>query len=204
MHRPDPGTLPNTGLPRRLVRDVAAPDLAATKPARHARAQPRAQPAFVLVVDDNPVNLLVVSEMLACCGISAMLAADGAQAAALACEHRPKLVLMDLQMPVLDGVGAAKEIRRFEHEHALPRMPIVAYTTSAMSRHALKDYGIDGVLDKPCDLPMLQRCLQAWGVSAPGRGSARCVPAVDQAGDRPASTLSSVNGKSRMRTPQAL
>src|SRR5262245_23890594 len=71
---------------------------------------------LVLVVDDNPVNLEVASQMLHCCGIKPLLANDGVEAVALACELRLDLILMDLTMPVLDGFEATAQIRRFEQE----------------------------------------------------------------------------------------
>lgn len=121
-----------------------------------------AQPVSVLVVDDDPVNLLFVSEMLSCWGIKASLAADGTDAVAIARGQRLDLILMDLQMPVLDGLGATRQIRRYEQEHDLPRVPVVAYTTSDVSRKWLGDFGIDGVLEKPCRSSALHECLQLW------------------------------------------
>jgi len=134
----------------------------------------------VLVVDDNPVNLLVASETLAQWGITPMLAADGAEAVALACGHDFDLILMDLQMPVLDGLAATVQIRRFEREHSTPRTPVVAYTMTAFSVNEprLRASGLDAVLDKPCDSGTLQACLLRWcppgkciGLGSPGLAS---------------------------------
>jgi CheY-like chemotaxis protein len=66
----------------------------------------------VLVVDDDPVNREVASSLLECCGVESALAADGAEAVRLFCRDREfDLVLMDLQMPVMDGLAASKAIR---------------------------------------------------------------------------------------------
>lgn len=118
----------------------------------------------VLVVDDDPVNLLVAGAMLARCGVDPLLAGDGAEAVALACELHLDLILMDLQMPVLDGYQATAQIRQFEDRHARPRVPIVAYTSTAAhaSRLLLREIGIDAVLHKPCDMQTLGACVKRW------------------------------------------
>ncbi len=154
--------------------DAVAADSQFAMPSVSEPPKTPAQQVSVLVVDDNPVNLLLVSEMLSWWGIKAMLADDGADAVALAYAQRLDLILMDLQMPVLDGLGATRQIRRFEQEHNLPRVPVVAYTTSAMSWKVLEDFGLDDVLEKPCGLPALQECLQQW--CAPAKNLASFTP----------------------------
>lgn len=117
--------------------------------------------ARILVVDDNPVNLLVASEMLSQWGIRPLIAADGAEAVALALELPLDLVLMDLQMPVLDGYKATDQIRQFERDNGRARVPIVAYTLSPwVDEQHLRERGFDGVLHKPCDAATLLECLQ--------------------------------------------
>lgn len=116
----------------------------------------------VLVVDDNPSNLLLVSEQLSCFGITPLLAADGAEAVALASELRLDLILMDLQMPVLDGLAATREIRISELAHQRQRVPVMAFTSSAPALAVLQDCGVDSLLEKPCDHNALQDCLQRW------------------------------------------
>jgi len=130
--------------------------------------------AFVLVVDDDPVKLMVAAEMIAVCGFEPLLAGDGAEAVAMACELRVQLILMDLQMPVLDGLSATVQIRHFEQQHAVPRVPVVAYTSSEMrhNRLLLRDIGFDAVLEKPGDMASFQACLARWcpAWTAPGLG----------------------------------
>jgi two-component system sensor histidine kinase/response regulator len=72
------------------------------------------------------------------------------------------LILMDLQMPVLDGLGATKRIRVFEQERSAARVPVLAYTYCAFDRQLLRDCGLDGVLDKPCSARALRDCLQRF------------------------------------------
>ena len=86
------------------------------------------------------------------------------EAVSLACSSEFDLILMDVQMPVLDGLGATRKIRRFEQEHGLARVPVVAYTSCAYSGNEpfLLDFGIDAVLEKPSTARTLQECLLSW------------------------------------------
>lgn len=137
-HAPDPGTRASAGL---------------------AHPIPGLQ---VLVVDDNPANLADACGLLQPWGITPMLAADGAEAVALARQRSFDLILMDLQMPVLDGLGATRQIRVFEHEQRSTRVPVLAYTSYALDNDVLRDCGVDGVLEKPCSAGELQDCLRRW------------------------------------------
>jgi CheY-like chemotaxis protein len=118
----------------------------------------------ILVVDDCAVNQLAVSALLWRWGIRPLIAGDGAEALALACAHDFDLILMDLQMPILDGLTATKQLRRFEMENARPRTPVVAYTSSHIDGNEtmLKAWGIDATLEKPCSAESLERCLAQW------------------------------------------
>lgn len=116
----------------------------------------------VLVVDDNPVNLLVMSELLAGRDLMPLLAEDGAQAVAMACERRFDLILMDLQMPVLDGYGATLAIRRFEARHAREPTPVLAYSSLCPEPEFLSRLGLSGSLSKPCSHEELEDCLLRW------------------------------------------
>lgn len=118
----------------------------------------------VLVVDDNPVNLLLAAEMMSLWGIRPLQAADGDEAVALVRELRFDLILMDLQMPVLDGLAATRRIRRLERGHSRPRVPIVAYTSwgTGVDPMRLQECGIDAALDKPCRPQALHDCLVRW------------------------------------------
>lgn len=138
----------------------AAPDW--ETPTQPADADTGPEGRCVLVVDDNPVNLMLACELLSSFGVQPMMAADGAEAVDLACSVRLDIILMDLQMPVLDGLTATRQIRQFEREHRRDRVPVVAYTSSAPALHVLQSWGIDDVLDKPCNRHALQGSLQRW------------------------------------------
>jgi CheY-like chemotaxis protein len=116
----------------------------------------------VLVVDDDPSNLEFADRLLRSLGIVPTLAEDGAEAVALAQARAFDLILMDLQMPMLDGLGATKRIRVIERDRSTARVPVLAYTTHSVGRDLLRDCGLDGVLDKPCSAQALQDCLVHW------------------------------------------
>lgn len=116
----------------------------------------------VLVVDDNPVNLMLMSALLEVRGIVPWLAADGAEALALACELHFDLILMDLQMPILDGLDASAAIRRFEAETSRQAVPVLAYTSMSPGARLLAAHGFSGSLPKPCSDQELEDCLLRW------------------------------------------
>jgi CheY-like chemotaxis protein len=118
----------------------------------------------VLVADDSAANRMVAFELLSWMGIKPLLAADGAEAVALAGDVPLSLILMDLQVPVLDGYAATWQIRRFERAHARRRVPVVAYTAMDVTadQAMLRDIGIDAVLPKLGDVQALRDCVIHW------------------------------------------
>ena len=160
------------------ARASASPFAASLLPAGVADLEPsRLQ---VLVAEDDPALQLLTCEALAALDITSRLAADGEQAVALANAHEFDLILMDLQMPVLDGLAATMKIRRHEQERGRARVPVVAYTACAFGGNEpfLLGFGIDAVLEKPCTRQALHDCLLSWvaprraagHLHAPGRG----------------------------------
>ena len=145
-----------------------AADAAPSAPLRTAQ---QARPARVLVVDDDPVNLMLISARLKARGLVTLLAADGAEAVALACELRFDLILMDLQMPILDGLGATAAIRRFERAMSLPAVAVIAYSSTVQPAGVLATCGLNGRLQKPPDDPELDACLLQW---CPAHHAAPC------------------------------
>ena len=117
----------------------------------------------VLVADDNPAVQNEVAELLAGMGVLVLMAADGAQAVALARNGNIDMVLMDLQMPVLDGLDATQQIRQHERDNLQARVSVVAYTSRSCEGQLLRDCGLDAVLSKPCSEESLRMCVARWG-----------------------------------------
>ena len=118
----------------------------------------------VLLVEDNLVNRMIGSEMLRSFGVDVIEAEDGAQGVTLLEQQRVDLVLMDLQMPVLDGYGATRQVRARESRLRLPRVPIVALTANAFDEDAANSMaaGMDAHLAKPYSRTQLFEMLRRW------------------------------------------
>ena len=118
----------------------------------------------VLVVEDNEVNRMIARELLQSFGMEVLEAEDGAQALEQLSLHHVDLVLMDCQMPVMDGYLATEEIRRREARQGLGRMPILALTANAFDEDAARAHqsGMDGHLAKPYTRAQLRDLLSVW------------------------------------------
>ncbi len=149
------GRRESCGAPQAIEMDVGRPESAAS-------GTPVPRRPRVLVADDHPANLRRALALLSLWDITPAMVADGAQAAALACRTRFDVILMDLVMPVTDGLSAALQIRRFERENRLSRCSIVAYTSAEVAWSVLRNCGMDGLLAKPCNALDFQECLQRF------------------------------------------
>ncbi|MEW5686464.1 MAG: ATP-binding protein [Pseudomonadota bacterium] len=126
-------------------------------------------PLRVLVAEDNPVNQLVVQTLLDQIGIHPDLVADGAMAVEAWRGAPYDMILMDVQMPIMDGVSAARAIRLAELAEGRPRTPILALTANAM-QHQVAEYlaaGFDGHVAKPIDATRLYETLAAAAPAPP-------------------------------------
>lgn len=117
----------------------------------------------VLVAEDNPVNRKVVVSLLERLGCRVIQAHDGRQAIELWRAHRPTLILMDCQMPTLDGYEATRLIRAEEESKGVPRCGIWAVTANVMTedREQCLRSGMDGVLAKPFTFEQLSQAVAA-------------------------------------------
>ncbi|MYN08780.1 hybrid sensor histidine kinase/response regulator [Pseudoduganella aquatica] len=144
----------------------AAPAGPATPGAPSSGAKPRSrQRNKVLLAEDNPVNVEVASAMLQGLGLEVSLAANGAEALDAVRDNHFDLVLMDCQMPVMDGMAATAEIRRHEQQRgAAQHLPVVAITANAMpgDRENCLAAGMDDYLSKPFTQQGLGDTLAHW------------------------------------------
>jgi two-component system, sensor histidine kinase and response regulator len=119
-----------------------------------------------LVVDDHSVNQLLASKLLQMLGLDVQVVADGAQALQAVQAGQFDVVLMDIQMPQMDGWQATRHIRQWEQaQHAL-RTPIIALTAhaSAADREQAMACGMDGYLTKPVTTEALEAALDRAGL----------------------------------------
>jgi signal transduction histidine kinase/ActR/RegA family two-component response regulator len=117
------------------------------------------QDFLILIVDDDEVNSMTVSSYLKVKGYRVLLAKDGKEAIALTKAHKPDLILMDIQMPVMDGLEATQQIRL---DPNLVDIPIIALTALAMAgdRERFLEAGASDYLAKPVKLKNLAKMVQ--------------------------------------------
>jgi len=135
-------------------------------PAGPAAARPRTRgKRRVLLAEDNPVNVEVASAMLEGLGLDVSRAVNGAEALHSVQAGDYDLVLMDCQMPVMDGFAATSEIRRHERARGRERqLPIIAITANALQgdRESCLAAGMDDYLSKPFTQQALGQTLSRW------------------------------------------
>ncbi|MBV8647732.1 MAG: PAS domain S-box protein [Paludibacterium sp.] len=125
----------------------APPALASALPALH-----------ILIADDVPANLKLIQLLLKRKGHTVETATDGAEALALARAEHFDIILMDVQMPNMDGLEACRQIRQWESEQDRPAVPILALTASVLheDKAAADDAGMNGFVTKPINLADLE------------------------------------------------
>jgi signal transduction histidine kinase/ActR/RegA family two-component response regulator len=172
---PDMGSTFTVTLPlKKVARAIAKPMRALKPPAKPA---PAGRPLRILAAEDNPMNQLVLKTLLAQAGIEPEIVANGREALDAWARETWDLILMDVQMPLMDGLAATRLIREREQLEARTRTPIVALTANAMS-HQVAEYracGMDAFVAKPIEAGRLYEALQAAvdgaGASAPQQPS---------------------------------
>ena len=146
------------------VFSVSLPLPLATEPVSEP---PRAAPCVpaslnVLVAEDNIVNQKVAAGILRRQGWTVSVAGTGEQAVEAFLTERFDLILMDVQMPELDGLEASTRIRQIEQQRSLAKTPIIAVTAHASStqHHECLEHGIDAIVTKPVDITALLEAIQ--------------------------------------------
>jgi two-component system, cell cycle response regulator DivK len=113
-------------------------------------------PSRVLVVEDNPLNLKLVRDVLRHAGFDVVEARSGEDGIARALECRPDIILMDLQLPGIDGTEAMRTIRASPMRSSVPIIAVTAFAMSEDRERALSN-GFDGYLSKPISVRDLPR-----------------------------------------------
>jgi signal transduction histidine kinase/CheY-like chemotaxis protein len=139
---------------------------------RNEQPAPSAVPGYAglsaLVVDDHSVNQLLATKLLQRLGFEVQIADDGAQAVQAVQVRKFDVLLMDIQMPHVDGRQATQQIRQWERAQNIVRTPIVALSAhaSAADREQALASGMDGYLTKPLTADALQAALRATGMGS--------------------------------------
>lgn len=144
-------------LPLRPAERAPPVDAPAAAPADPDRA------LRILAAEDNPTNQIVLRALIAPLGAELVIAADGREAVEAFAAGSFDLVLMDMQMPEMNGLDATRAIRSMEREQGLARTPILALTANVMT-HQLESYvsaGMDGHVAKPIDAAVLYVAMEA-------------------------------------------
>ena len=127
----------------------------------------------ILLAEDNRINQKVASRLLERDGHIVTIANNGAEAVEIWSSSHFDVILMDGQMPVMDGFAATREIRWREHDGRIPIIAITAYTLAEDVERCLAT-GMDGYVSKPIDLPALRAALSLVVEHQPGAaGSAQ-------------------------------
>jgi two-component system cell cycle response regulator DivK len=124
-------------------------------------------PPVVLVVEDNERNLKLVRDVLEYAGFTVATAVTGEEAVEVTASRRPDLVLMDLQLPGIDGYAA---LRRIRADAGTRHIPVVALTAFAMARdrERVARSGFDGYLEKPINVREFPSQVRAYLPDAGG------------------------------------
>ncbi|WP_134764493.1 hybrid sensor histidine kinase/response regulator [Nocardioides sp. 1609] len=153
--------------------------VAAVEQAAGAAVAPAADRGRVLVVEDNAINQLVAEGVLRRLGFQVQVADNGAAGVAAVADHPDgfDVILMDCQMPVMDGFDATRAVRAIQHGGV--RTPIIAMTAAAVAgeRERCLEAGMDDFLSKPVDVGLLGKMLDRWVAPRSAPGSK--VPAAD-------------------------
>jgi CheY-like chemotaxis protein len=115
-------------------------------------------PETILVVDDTDQNRLLLHDVLTSHGFMVLLAKDGAEGVAMAVEHQPDLILMDIQMPVMNGLEACKLLRSDAGTKEIRILALSSFSTLSDKDNFFAT-AFDGYIDKPFDIRELPKTI---------------------------------------------
>lgn len=130
-------------------------------------------PIDVLVAEDNDINTLVYEQILSQMGCSYHIVRDGEAAVKMWAQLRPQVVVMDVAMPLMDGLAATSAIRKVEQRHGLDRTPIIGVTAHSLDadRNICLDAGMDDYLPKPISPERLSSKIDTWRAIVSGEAN---------------------------------
>ena len=155
--------------------------------------KPHFKNTHILVAEDNPVNIMVASEILESYGCTITPAGNGLEAISMFNKSDFDLILMDCQMPEMDGFDATRNIRKIEIENSMSSTPIVAFTANAMQGDKEKclGAGMDDYISKPINQVELELTLAKWlphklsSLPIEEKDEALKIPLENESGDPP-------------------
>jgi two-component system cell cycle response regulator DivK len=115
--------------------------------------------AVILIVEDNTRNLKLFRDVLHAAGYTSLEATDGRQGVELAIREKPDLILMDIQLPAMDGLEATKLLKA---DDRTKEIPIIALTSHAMvgDEERIYEAGCDGYISKPIDVKLFRAAIE--------------------------------------------
>lgn len=118
----------------------------------------------ILVAEDNTISTKVIRGMLGKLNLQPDTASNGEEALQAMKAQRYDLVLMDCEMPILDGFSATQQLRAWEVSNQRIRTPIVALTAHILAEHKerARQAGMDGHMSKPVELSQLRELIEHW------------------------------------------
>lgn len=157
---PEPVRTPRS----REIAKAANSDHPEAADAAHTAPTPAGSAVDVLVAEDNEINRAVVEQILAGTGYSVSIACNGLEAVLRFKDDRPRLILMDVSMPEMNGIEATQTIRAYEAENGLAPTPILALTAHALKgdRDMCIEAGMNDYLSKPVMPNTLVAKMKAW------------------------------------------
>jgi len=127
----------------------------------------------ILIIEDNEQNMYLISYLLESCGYEVIQATNGKDGIHFARERKPNIILLDIQLPELNGYQVAEELRK---NHTLGKVPIIAVTSYAMAgdKERILAAGATGYIEKPINPRLLKKFLKLWGEQMPLAPNSHC------------------------------